>query len=79
MTLNLKSKQGLKEFQQKLKLGMVKILNPIDKARQNPNSLRLAINAYCFDCCCYQKSEVKHCTAANCSFHHLRPWQSKKT
>ncbi|MEN8251511.1 MAG: hypothetical protein ABFS32_21480 [Bacteroidota bacterium] len=71
----MKLKQGAEEYRQKLKLGKVKILDPIEKALQNPKSLRAAINGKCFDCCCYQKQEVKYCTAVNCPLHYLRPWQ----
>lgn len=80
MTVNLKLKQGAEEYRQKLNLGLVEKsvpLDPMEKAKQNPKSLRSAINAKCFDCCCFQKPEVKYCTAVNCPLHHLRPWQPK--
>ncbi len=81
MTVNLKLKQGAKEYRQKLSLGLVKTpkpVDPIEKSKQNPKSLRAAINAKCFDCCCFQKPEVKYCTAVDCSLHHLRPWKQKE-
>ena len=80
MTVNLKLKQGAEAYQDKIRLGLVvktRPIDPIEKARQNPKSLRTAINAKCYDCCCYQKVEVKYCTAVGCPLHHLRPWQSK--
>ncbi len=77
MTGNVKLKQGQKEYLKKLKLGNAKRLNPIEKAKQNPRSLRLAINAKCYDCCCEQRAEVKYCPVGNCSLHYLRPWQTK--
>ncbi len=80
MTVNLKLRQGADEYRQKLKLGLVekpKPLDPIEKAIQNPKSLRYAINAKCFDCCCFQKPDVRFCTAVDCPLHHLRPWQPK--
>jgi len=80
MTLNLKLRQGADEYRQKLKLGLVekrKPLDPIEKAKQNPKSLRFGINAKCYDCCCFQKPEVRLCTAVNCPLHNLRPWQPK--
>ena len=82
MTVNLKLRQGAKEYRQKLKLGLIekpKRLDPIEKAKQNPNSLRFAINAMCYDCCCFQKREVKYCTAVNCPLHQHRPWQPRTT
>ena len=78
MTVNLKLRQGLKEYRQKLKLGLIerpKPLDPFEKAKQNPKSRRFAVNAYCYDCCCEQKTEVRLCTSLNCSLHKLRPWQ----
>ena len=78
MTINLKLKQGAEEYQRKLKLGEVKPLDPFEKAKLNPKSLRMAINAYCYDCCCEQKPEVRFCTAVNCPLHNLRPWQTKE-
>jgi len=78
MTVNLKLKQGLQEYREKLKMGLVEIpkpLDPIEKAKQNPKSLRFAINAMCFDCCCFQRVDVTLCTAVNCPLHKLRPWQ----
>lgn len=81
MTVKLKSEQNLREYRQKLEMGLIKRpkrVDPIEKAKQNPKSLRSAINAKCFDCCCYHKPEVKFCTAINCPLHHLRPWQPKE-
>ncbi len=81
MTVNLKLKQGAEDYRQKLKLGLVtspKPLDPIQKAKENPKSLRMAINAKCFDCCCYQKPEVRYCTAVNCPLYNVRPWQPKE-
>ena len=75
-----KINQGLKRYHEKLKQGLItrsKILDPIEKSKLNPKSLRLAINAYCYDCCCEQRLEVKLCPADNCPLHHLRPWQPK--
>lgn len=53
--------------------------NPIHKAKLNPKSLRLAINAQCFECI-YDKSEagawrqqVEACPCVNCPLYCLRP------
>ncbi len=69
---------GLSEYRRKLKLGIVKAtkpLDPIEKAKTKPNSLRFAINAKCYDCCCYQKAEISLCTAEDCPLFNLRPYQ----
>ncbi len=78
MSVDLKLKQGAIEYRQQLKMGLVKLLNPMEKAKQNPKSRRFAINAFCWECCCEQKLEVKLCEAGECPLHHLRPWQSKE-
>jgi len=47
--------EKLKEYQRKIKSGEIERpehVNPIEKARLNPKSLRAAINGKCFDCCC---------------------------
>jgi len=54
-----------------------RLLNPYEKADQCPNSLKWAIRAYCYDCCCDQVPEVMHCTAVDCAFFNLRHWKAK--
>jgi len=81
MAKNEELKQGREEYLRKLKAGEVirtKQVDPMEKAKKNPRSLRAAINAKCFDCCCFQRSEVKLCTAVDCPLYNLRPWQSKE-
>jgi hypothetical protein len=56
-----------------------KRLNPIEKARANPKSLRAAINGKCFDCVVEQYKEVTHCLVEDCPLWPLRPWQIKET
>ena len=51
--------------------------NPLEAAKENPKSLRKAINAKCWDCCCFQRAEVKKCSVPNCPLYRLRPWQGK--
>ncbi len=51
-------------------------ISPVEKAKQNPKSLRYAINAKCFDCTCSQKREVTRCVMTDCSLWNLRPWQN---
>ena len=69
---------ALKEYQGKVKAGEIErptILDPIEKAKANPKSLRMAINGKCYDCCCESRAEVKHCTATGCTLWNVRPWQ----
>lgn len=50
-------------------------LDPIEKARANPKSLRLAINGKCWDCCCGQREEIRRCAMTDCTLHAVRPYQ----
>lgn len=61
----------------------VERLSPIEKARRNPSSLRLAINSKCWSCCGEGADGWKHtretiqlCTASDtCSLWPVRPYQ----
>lgn len=80
MAKNTRLEEGLKEYNRKLAAGEIertKAMNPIEKAKKSPKSLRSAINAKCYDCCCESRNEVTICDCADCPLHHLRPWQSK--
>lgn len=50
-------------------------LTPIEKAKLKPTSLRLAINAKCWDCCCEQRVEITRCQITDCSLWPVRPYQ----
>jgi hypothetical protein len=71
--------QGRELYLAKLKSGeIVKSIqvNPIEKAKQNPGSLKLAIRAFCFDCMGQTvswKNDVTNCTAPNCPLFNHRP------
>ena len=70
--------QKLKDYHIKLKQGLItraKTLNPIEKSKLNPHSLRFAINAKCFDCSGFIKIDVTYCDMPNCELNHIRPWQ----
>ena len=80
MDKNQKLKEGLAEYNRKLESGEIERtipLDPIEKAKQNPKSLRAAINGKCYDCVCFMKREVTFCTAKDCPLWLLRPWQRK--
>lgn len=60
----------------------VERLSPIEKARRNPSSLRLAINGKCWDCCGagadgigFTKDTIRTCTVADCTLWPVRPYQ----
>jgi hypothetical protein len=56
-----------------------KRLNPIEKAKANPKSLRAAINAKCFDCVVEKYNAVTNCLSNDCPLWPLRPWQANET
>lgn len=54
----------------------------VAKARQNPTSKRLAINARCAQCECGEadagwRSRIKQCATNNCALRLFRPYQDK--
>lgn len=61
-------------------------LDPIAKSGAHPSSLRLAINAKCWDCCgagadgiAFTKTTIHLCTAREtCSLWNHRPYQDHK-
>lgn len=65
----------------------LKYKNPIQHHLDNPNSRKLAINAYCFQCCAGGfstqqnqgvRKEIKLCPVTNCSLWIFRPYKSKE-
>lgn len=36
-----------------------------------------AIQLKCLDCCCWQKTEITHCTVRQCGLWKFRPYQEK--
>lgn len=72
-----------KEKREQMKAEGIKVVfkNPIEKALENPKSLRLAINAKCFDCVGRDydpnyRARIRDCTAVDvCSLHPLRPFR----
>ena len=60
--------------------GRLERLDPIEKARKNPKSRRLAVNAKCYDCegedadPCVQW-RIGNCTVPACPLYPVRPYQ----
>ena len=60
----------------------IKVKDPLQKSRENPNSLRISINAKCWDCqgagfdpgC---KEAIRDCLDTDCPLHAVRPYQRK--
>lgn len=56
-------------------------LNPLERARRNPASLRLAITAKCYECLGGEdakniRREIRECTSTRCPLYPVRPYQS---
>ena len=69
---------ALAEYREKLKSGEIirsKYLNPEEKAKANPNSMKYAIAAKCWDCTCGQKEEIRLCYITDCSLYNFRPYK----
>jgi hypothetical protein len=56
----------------------IKPLNPLQKAKQSPNSMRLAINAQCYDCMGQEsgrRNHIRECPSKNCPLFEFRPYK----
>ena len=76
------SSEALKKAQEALRIkremGIPLVrLDPIEKSKKNPSSLRLAINGKCWDCSGGQKEEIKMCNIPDCTLWAVRPYQNK--
>lgn len=77
--MNEQAKIALQEYREKVASGEIEVvrLNPIEKSNANPTSLRLAINAMCFECLGKTGSaqEIRDCTAKNCPLYKVRQYK----
>lgn len=58
--------------------------DPIEKSRKNPKSLRLAVNAKCWDCqggdTAGTRQRIRNCECGvHCGLFAVRPYQGKET
>ena len=76
--MNENAKNALKEYRDKVASGEIEVvrLNPIQKAKENPTSLRLAINANCFQCLGNgSPQEIRDCSSKLCPLHPVRKYK----
>ena len=81
------TKTGLQKAQEINKLRResgIKLIvkNPLEKAALRPDSLRLAINAKCYDCIGQDsdtdwRGSIRNCVCDDCPLFTVRPYQHK--
>lgn len=62
--------------------GTFERLDPIERSRRNPTSLRMAINGKCFDCQGGHadpgvRVRIRECPISRCTLHAVRPYQRR--
>jgi len=77
--MNEQAKIALQEYREKVASGEIEVvrLSPIEKAKNNPKSLRLAIDAMCYSCMgkTGSTSDIRECTAKDCPLYPVRPYK----
>ncbi len=77
-----KLKEGLKEYQRRVKAGEVKRAkpqNPREKWEEDKTNRKKSINAMCWDCIGESREEIRNCSASKtCPLWHVRPYQKKE-
>ena len=63
--------------------GNMKRLNPLEKAKQNRKSLRLALNAKCYECEGEDydpgwRGRIADCIIPDCPLYPVRPFRKKQ-
>lgn len=69
---------ALAEHRAKVASGEIVVVqkNPMQKHLENPTSLRLVINAQCYDCMGQgTPTEIRNCTATNYPLYPVRPFK----
>lgn len=75
--MNPNTRAGLEKYREERKNSSEKIVQktPTEKHKENPLSLRLLINAFCFECVGGIKKEITCCTATTCPLYLVKPYQ----
>lgn len=79
--MNEKLAKAREEYQRKVAAGEITRTlpkSPIEKWKENKKSLRLSINAFCWECIGENVKDIRYCTATNCPLYEVRPYQEKK-
>ena len=75
--MSLKGIEAMKKWREENPDREIVRKNPLEKLQENPKSLRLAINAKCWDCSNFQREEIANCHLTKCGLWHVRPYQKK--
>lgn len=59
---------------------VIERMDPTEKARKNPNSLRLAVNGKCWECVgagfdVNPRRAIRECAIVGCTLHAVRPYR----
>jgi len=82
--MNMSALDKAREAQRaKREAGEIEILDPIEKSRRKPDSLRLAINGKCWDCIGGAsdpgpRQRIRDCPCTDCTLYQVRPYQNVK-
>lgn len=79
--MNIALEKATQERLRRKELGIKTVIkNPIEKARENPTSLRKAINGKCWDCIGAgqdpnPRRAIRKCVIKDCTLWPVRPFQ----
>ena len=76
-----RTKKATAARNEKIAAGTLIRLNPIEKAKANPTSLRAAVNGKCWECVGAgedprPRHSIRDCIHKSCPLHPVRPYQS---
>ena len=77
--MNEKAQAALAAHREKVKSGEIVVVQktPMQKHLESPTSLRLAINANCYQCFGNgTPTEIRNCTATTCALYPVRPYKN---
>lgn len=90
MTINFQDKNALfqaretvrKNREARIAQGLPAFKNPIERAKENPESLRMAITAKCYECVGMDgdpnfRETIRTCTGYSCPLYPVRPYSKK--
>lgn len=76
--MNEGAQAGLAAYREKVASGEIVVVqkNPMQKHLENPKSLRMSINAFCYECLgAGSPAEIRGCTATKCPLYQVRAYQ----